>query len=216
MTQAAPPLPQGLPLLLERDRTPPPPEAPPRPKVVIYGDSYAASALSRSGYGWPQLIAARLAIETVNMGVSGSGYVRCLNGSTFPYAATTNPVSDAAVAIVVGSQNDRTQDPAAVALAAAVTYEAVRRGCPGARLLVVGGHWPWGTEASANALAVRDAMGAVCRVQDIPFLDPIDGQWLTGRPGLIDDDGAHPNITGHAVIAGYIAPQVAALMAEAP
>lgn len=201
----------GLPLHLAP--SPPAAQPPPRLKIAVYGDSYTADRGGEGPRGWPQLVSDALGVETVNMAAIGSGYVRCFNGSTFPYAATVNPVPGAAAAVVAGTQNDRNEDPVAVARAAVVTYEVLRCANPNVRLLVVGAHWPWTATPSPNALAVQDGLRQVCEEQGIPFLDPIAGEWLTSTPGLIDSSGSHPNLAGQAVIAERIGPALDALLA---
>lgn len=201
----------SLPLLLAAG-DPPRPAPPPRPLLVAYGDSFTAWPSGAGRYGWLQLVAEHCGMTPVNMAVSGAGYVR-VAGSTFPFAATVHPVPDAAVVVVMGSQNDRHEDPAAVRLAAIVTLEAIARAAPAARVLVVGGH-PFPAPPSANALAVQDALRDVCRARGLPFLDPIGERWLTAVPGLVGPDGEHPNADGQAVIAARVAPAVAALLAE--
>lgn len=206
----------SLPLLLAAG-DPPRPAPPPRPLLVAYGDSFTAWPAGAGRYGWLQLVAEQCGMTSVNMAVSGAGYVRVAGStwSTFPFAATVHPVPDAAVVVVMGSQNDRDEHPAAVRLAAIVTLEAIARAAPAARVLVVGGH-PFPAPPSANALAVQDALRDVCRARGLPFLDPIGERWLTAAPGLVGPDGEHPNADGQAVIAARVAPVVAELLAQAP
>ena len=200
----------SLPLHLERSTWPDAP--PPRPKVAVYGDSYAGNELGRSPAGWPALLADALGVETVNQAVSGSGYVKVGHGATWPYLATIAPVPDAAAVVVMGSQNDRAQDPTAIHLGMVVTLAAITRGCPHARVLVVGPYWPWDDEPSAGAVAARDAVRDTAAEHGLAFLDPLAEQWLGSAPGLIGSDGAHPSPAGHAVIAGRLAPHLAALL----
>jgi lysophospholipase L1-like esterase len=188
------------------------PPTPTRPRVVVYGDSYSGSWEASSAAGWLALLADALDVETVNQAVSGSGYVDLGRGSTFPYAATMYPQPDAAVAVVMGSQNDYAQHPDAVRLAAAVTLRAVTVRAPAARLLVVGPYW-WTDEPSAAALATRDAVRDAAAGVGAVFLDPIEGRWLTARPGLIAADGRHPSWAGYAAIAHHLRPAVAELLA---
>lgn len=204
---------QWWPLLLDPD--PPGHVYPPalaRHRVVIYGDSYSGGWLARSAEGWPARLAAALDVETVNQALPGSGYVDLGNGSTFPYAATVYPQPDAAVAVIMGTQNDYAQHPDAVRLAAVVTYGAIRVRAPGAQLLVVGPYW-WGEEdPPPAAVAVRDAVRDTAAEHGLPFLDPLAERWLTCRPGLIAADGKHPSAAGYALIAERLRPVVAALL----
>lgn len=197
-----------LPLTLAAGEPAPPATEP--PVIAVYGDSFTAGP---AGGSWLTTIGVELGATTVNMALSGTGYVRAA-GSTFPYAVTVDPVPGAALVIVMGSQNDRDEEPFAVRLAAVVTYEAIRRASPSARLLVVGGYWPWSTPPSTNALAIRDAVRDVCRHRGIPFLDPIAERWLHSRPGLIGSDGQHPTVLGQQAIADRVRPHVAAALAR--
>lgn len=206
----------GLPACLGNGEPFPSQSPVPRSKVVVYGDSCTASRGGEGPYGWPQLLATELGIETVNQAVSGSGYVRPANGSTFPFAASIYPEPDAAVAVVMGSQNDQAQDPAAVRLAATVTYAAITTRSPAARLLIVGPFW-YDNNPPDNLYAVRDAIAETATLVGATFLDPLGERWLTSRSGLIlAGDGKHPNLAGQAVIAGRVGPHLAALLDSSP
>lgn len=202
----------GLPFTLSSAGPVPPPAPGPMPLLVAYGDSYTATRGGEGPRGWLALTAGAVGMEPVNNAVSGSGYVTVGGGTTWPYMATIAPVPDAAVVIVMGSQNDRHRSPVAVALAAEVTYAAIAVSCPTARRLIVGPHYPWSGAPTAEILAVRDAIRAVADAHRLPFLDPLAEDWLHSRPGLIGPDGAHPNIDGQAVIAERVIPHVAALL----
>jgi acyl-CoA thioesterase I len=198
----------GLPFVLDHSDPPPPP--PVRPRVAVYGDSYSCTRGAEGPLGWPALVSAALGVETVVMAVGGSGYVKPGNDtgpwSTFSYAATINPVPNAAAVVVMGSQNDQNADPVAVRLAALTAYgaEGIRPARP--HLLVVGPFWPY-DPPPANLLAVRDSVRAAAIAAGAVFLDPLGERWLTSGPGLVlDGDGWHPSLAGQRMIADRIAP----------
>jgi lysophospholipase L1-like esterase len=170
--------------------------------ALFVGDSYTEgvglatprqerwSALVSSAQGWTE----------VNAGCSGSGYTRqgLLCGTTFEerIASLTNVEPD--VVVIWGGVNDAGATSDHAATAASDTIAAYAQAFPGAQLIVLNAVYFASPEpepvAAINATlpaAVREASG---RWVDI-------GPLLAENPGLIGQDGLHPNAGGHKAIA---------------
>lgn len=182
------------------------------PVVMFLGDSYttggtktvperAYAADTARDLGWQVIIG----------GLGGTGFVA--PGAThepfdvlFERQLAWRPAPD--MVIVAGGHNDRTYAPSKVAVAAEGLFAKIRQLWPSARLLLIGPMWGNGAP-DASVLEIRDALGAVARAQQIPFVDPLAGKWITGdRAGrygnakrYIQRDGVHPNPEGHRYLA---------------
>ena len=166
----------------------------------VFGDSwtdprgYAWAPMS----GWPQVLAARLAVGLVNSGVSGAGYVHA-GAVTFPALAAQGWGAGAACVVVHGGVNDATTDQPGKAVyeSAVTTYGLIRRLCPDAALIVAGPQWgahPW----TPGLVAVRDAVRDAAADMGADFIDTAG--WFLRRPDLMLDM-YHPTTAGHALIA---------------
>lgn len=202
---------EGLPFSLEQSEVLSPP-ARRVPRVAVFGDSFTdGRVLGAARHGWVHLVSDRLGVETVNMAVSGSGYVDIGGYVTFPYMATIAPVEDPDLVVVFGSVNDRPQDPFGVQLAAYVMYAMIRGWAGRSPLLVIGPPYP-NSDVTEAMWALRDAVQAAALSVQATFVDPLQEGWFFGHPELIGPDGLHPNANGQAYLAGLIAPHIARLL----
>lgn len=169
----------------------------------VIGDSWTDPARGGSGWrvGWPSLVAARLGLGLVDSGAGGQGYSPETGSLCFPVQVARGSGVGAAAVIVWGSVNDRSYDPAGVRAAAEETYRMIRRGCPGAPLLIYGPQW-WHTTPAPELAATTAAVAAAAAAAGAVFVDPHD--WMQGRPDLMDDSGNHPNAAGHLLIADRV------------
>ena len=69
--------------------------------------------------------------------------------------------------------------------------------------------------ASADAsptpglLQLRDTVKAQSTSIGATFVDPLDEQWFTNHPEMVDPQSDIPNVAGHALMADKIAPLIA-------
>jgi lysophospholipase L1-like esterase len=186
-----------------------PASPPPAPKVMlVYGDSYAGA--DHGGdlpTGWAATVGRQLGLEVVNDAVSGSGY-RVAGWTSIPYEAVAHPVRDASVVVLFGGLNDYTQPPESVRQEAVITLAAIRSWTD-APILMIGPQWP-NANRPDGLLLVRNALASAAYTGGATWVDA--STWFDGRPELIQPDGWHPNVAGHAYLADKIRPLVAAAL----
>lgn len=184
--------------------------APPGPLVTV-GDSFTDPDWTPGG--WPELVAERVGLPLLNLGHSGSGYVREAEDSTFPWSVAQHLPSTAAAVIVWGGYNDAASVvPVDVARAAATTLRLVRRLAPGAGLVAVGPQWVT-EDPTPQVLQLRDAVRAAAIAEGAVWADPIDERWLVSRPELLLPDGLHPGPQAQELLADRMTPLVQTALA---
>ncbi|MGY1601174.1 SGNH/GDSL hydrolase family protein [Geodermatophilus sp. SYSU D00815] len=193
------------------------PEAPAAPPVLaVYGDGYAAGN-EQGGLGpagWPALVAGSTGTELALHAASQAGYASVgVGGQDYLGLVESAPEADAAVTLVVGSRNDRGQNPAVVRSQAAQVIASVRETAPGSVVVLVGPIWSDGAPP-ADLLAERDAVRAAAEAAGVGFVDPLATGWFAAPAGLISPDGVSPTDVGHAHLATLIAPVVTSALAQ--
>lgn len=179
------------------------PSATPRPTVAFLGDSYSpAQDLPLQDYNFGVIAAKSLGWgEVLPFGRGGTGFTNPgqAEENDDVYATRVPAIIEAKPNIVViqGGTNDREYD--ATRQAADELLRDLRDGLPEAQLLVVG---PLTTPVlDLDTMApVRDALRDAASAQDVPFIDPIEENWLE-----LDDsrfvDGVHPTGEAQQVLA---------------
>lgn len=183
------------------------------PTAVFIGDSYTRGVGS-TGAGFVTLVARAKGWEAVNLGRGGTGYLNELTepkvalrscGMDYcpPYAGVLAEAGqlDAEVVVVSGGRNDAGSDRTAVAAAIDEFFVDLREALPRARIYATSPIWDDdGAPAGLKAISaeVRESVQAVGGT----YLDI--GRPLAGEPGLVSEDGVHPNDEGHAAIAEAI------------
>lgn len=185
---------------------------------VFVGDSYTSAQGVGASERWPALFCKAEGTTELNFAVAGRGYTSTQNGFKTQLQRAKARVDELGVAsrvrrvMIVGSRNDG-NDPA---LTRDQAYRAVRSAAdaalayaastfPGADIVVVPLLWSSGLAehvGPSNRLAAAEATFDAARMQ--PGVHVIDNawQWLAGRTGVAQEDGAHPNTAGHKIIAG--------------
>ncbi|HEX6471655.1 MAG TPA: SGNH/GDSL hydrolase family protein [Streptosporangiaceae bacterium] len=181
------------------------------PVVMILGDSYTA--------GLPDVApeqtfaadaARRLRWQAVIAGHYGSGFVtpgrsHRTFAALFAEQLAWRPAPD--MIVVSGGHNDWPHSYEQVRNAARQLLTEIKEHWPAARLVLMGPLW--GGDPPAKALQVRDALEEVADALDVPFIDPLAEQWITGdihsgvgnAPEYIRRDGTHPNAAGNRYFA---------------
>jgi acyl-CoA thioesterase-1 len=181
-------------------------ESHPYPRLTVIGDSYSAGTYSN--VKWPDLFAAKRTWYVNNIAEGGSGYTagdaEDMFGAKVAEAAATTPD----IVMVVGSRNDQ-YNPRQAGAAASEMFAGLKAQLPGVPIFIIGPIW----DSTAPPQQMRDANDSIrdaAQRAGLPFVDALAEDWLAD-PGLIAEDGKHPNDRGQEVLADRIntvAPQV--------
>lgn len=185
------------------------------PIVMFLGDSYTVGERgSLQEYTYAAAVARLLGWQVIVAGRGGTGFVAAGGGQAFGVLFESQlgwrPAPD--LLIVSGGHNDWNRPVGQVAVSARDVLGRAKKRWPGTRLAVIGPIWGSATPPP-GALAVRDALRAEAGRLDVPFVDPIAEQWITGhrRHGtgnaarFIKADGIHPTPAGHRYMAARLA-----------
>jgi lysophospholipase L1-like esterase len=195
----------------------PSPTASMEPKVAAFlGDSYSpAMGQAIADYNFAAIMSKRLGWEAIPFGQGGTGYTnpgQAEEGDSV-FADRVDAVIAAApdVVIVQGSTNDRDYD--ATLKAAGGLLASLRAGLPDATIIAVGPLLT-PTLGAAAVEPTRDAVRDAATAAGIPFVDPLQEEWLSGDDSLFVADGIHPSGTGQAEIAKRLTAAVQAIQAS--
>ncbi|MBT2208345.1 MULTISPECIES: SGNH/GDSL hydrolase family protein [Actinomadura] len=196
-----------------------PSKRPAPPVVMFLGDSYTVGergALPETTYapatarllGWQVIVGGRAGTGFVAHSAVGDAYLNLFEGQL-----GWRPAPD--LLIVSGGHNDWRFPPAQVAAAANAVLERARQRWPGTRVVLMGPLWG-SAPPPQKAVDIRDALKPLAARLQIPFIDPIAEQWITGnrRNGTgnatlyIRKDGTHPNPAGHRYVAARLAEDI--------
>ena len=178
---------------------PTPPMSDDRPKIVAFGDSLTGGyGLASWQQSYPALLQNSLDAEhynyqVLNYGLSGdtsAGGLRRLD------LALQN--SNTRIFIVALGANDVSKKVPADEIKANLSEIVKRMKARNAAVLLCGITTPTGN-GDAYAAAIRDVYASVARENGVPLL-PSLMEGVSGRPGLLQDDGIHPNADGAKVI----------------
>ncbi|MCO6011511.1 SGNH/GDSL hydrolase family protein [Actinoallomurus purpureus] len=186
------------------------------PVVMFLGDSYTTGKLGQIPeqtyaaetarlLGWQPIIGGYRRTGFIAKGQIGKNFAQL-----FTEQLAWRPAPD--LVIVSGGHNDRRYSAQAVGEAARQLLGGVHRQWSTARLLLIGPLWGGGDPPKA-VTAIRDAMGEVAAESQVPFIDPLGEQWITGdrdkgtgnAPQYILPDGTHPTTAGARHIAERLA-----------
>ena len=195
-------------------------EAQKKIKWACLGDSLTESNL-RTTKNYHDYVGEKLGAEVVNMGVSGTGYMRSQDQGNAFYQRISNVPLDADVVTIFGSGNDlglisSLGDPADTGtdtLCGCIntTIDNLYSILPTVQLGIVA-PTPWvNNEPGDNGSMVRycEALEAICKRRGIPYLDlfhcsglrPNDETFRAMAYSKDDGNGVHPDETGHKMIA---------------
>lgn len=191
-------------------------------KWVCLGDSLTERN-SRTTISYHDYVSESTGISIVNMGVSGTGYMRHKEDNIAFYQRAVNIPTDADVITIFGSGNDLTlinnlgtpSDTTTDTICGCIneTIDVIIELIPTACLGIVS-PTPWvGNQPTAddsNSMArYADALRTICKIRSIPFLDLYHCSnlrpWTNeGRAACYtkdDGNGVHPDEIGHKIIA---------------
>lgn len=180
----------------------------PDPRAVFLGDEWTYG--TGDGATWATLFAEQVGWTEVNMGYGGTGYATSQTGDAAwqacgtthcpSYPELVDKVVHAAPDIVIVS-GGRHDGWASVSAPATLLFQELRSQVPDARVIVVSPITqldPVPADLAGTSRGVRAAAQSV----GVEYLDI--GQPLAGRPDLMTDDGAAPNLAGHQVVADAV------------
>ncbi|WP_078714062.1 SGNH/GDSL hydrolase family protein [Agreia bicolorata] len=179
-----------------------------RPLVVFIGNSFTGgSAMDSGGIArFPSLLSAKLEFPYMTLTADGAGYASAGTESrTFVTLAKKVP-KNAAVVVVLGSDDDADNTAADIRAGAAETYANIHDQAPGAVILAVAS--PCGQSPAPKGITTaRNAVRDAAQQDGNAFVDTIADKWLVAGPtGQVGADGVHPTNIGHAEMAKYLAP----------
>lgn len=190
----------GIQPVRSQPATSPSDQAPAEPVAAFLGDSYTeGTGASSTSHRWTTLVADEMGWQEVNLGQGGTGYSTAgtVEGRQ-PYPARAGNVA-ADVIVVAGGQNDYGQPTAKILRGIDSTFQQLRKHNPQARIIAVSPTAPNGGTPS-QLVRMRDEIQQQAKRVDAEFVDATTPPWF-GDPGLLAQDGVHPNNRGHALYA---------------
>jgi hypothetical protein len=187
-------------------------------RAYFFGDSWTEGQVARRGRGFPYVTAELLGWTAAVDGVGGTGYVRIHRPSTqtYPVRAAAIPVGTRAdVVIVEGGLNDEGANPALLQPAVRRTVDALKVRFPDTPIVVLG-PGPKALPVPADLARIDREIGAACRTLRVPYVSPIQQEWITGMNfrDVIDPRTLHPTTAGHAYLGGRLAVALQRLMEQ--
>jgi lysophospholipase L1-like esterase len=191
-------------------RATPTPQAPAKttraPVVMVLGDSYTAGiGAMPPEKSYAAEAARQLGWQIIIGGYRGTGFVAPGHiGKTFTRLydeeLAWRPAPD--LVVVSGGHNDSSKAPALVGNAAWQLLTKIKQRWPGTPVVLMGPMW--GGDPPPAALSIRDTLRSAAGSVQVPFIDPLQEQWITGNvklgsgnaPQYIRRDGVHPNEAG--------------------
>jgi hypothetical protein len=184
--------------------TPPPlsaptptPTAAPGPVVAIVGDTstLTTGAKVTDSSQWPAGIGSSLRADVRSYLSTDARYA----GASTTYLSELQKVpTNAKVIVFVGGTGDQYDSALTLGDAATTAFGAAHARAPKAAIVVVGpvsGVAP----ASQSLLQVRDTLQSAALIAKATWVDPINGNWLSGTSGLVAADGT-PAAKGEQVL----------------
>jgi lysophospholipase L1-like esterase len=194
-------------------------------KIAFYGDSYTEGTTQQYDQiqGFAMMAGALTGAETFRCGQGGTGYTTAGANGIYGAAAYSDPTrlanlasTNADIVHVLGSFNDSSAATTALTSAALTTLSTIKSSMPNAKLYV------WGVQTIGNTVLAQNALNntalaSVCSSLGLPFVDMINGGWITGTgttasPAgngnadvLVGADGVHPSGAGFEHIARRMA-----------
>jgi hypothetical protein len=193
-------------------------EVPPHARAYFFGDSWTEGQVARRGRGFPYVTSELLGWTAQVDGVGGTGFVSTLRPSTqtYPVRAAAIPTgTQADIVIVEGGLNDVGGDLSELKPAVRRTIDALQARFPGKPIVLLG-PGPRALPVPADLKQVDLALRDACRNAGVPYISPIEREWITGLNfrDIIDPATRHPTTAGHAYLGGRLAVALQDLMAQ--
>lgn len=171
------------------------------PSVVFVGDSWTAGTGATALRGYAELTGEALGWDYHVLGVSGSGYARVGDGSTFDQRIDRAVAIDSDVIVVQGSLNERHSPLEVLAPAATATLRrlAVEAG-EDTEVVVLGAAYNPGTP-TATMDGINRTIETAADAAGLPFVDVAALNWTDPADPSIWADPIHVNDAGHRLIA---------------
>lgn len=197
-----------------------------RPTAAFIGDSWTEGSQVTPDQRFTTLVAAHFGWRGVNFGEGGTGYVTS-GPKEFPdrkaipdrMASVVNEKPSVIIFAAGINDSEKGYSDQQVRDAINTSLSEARDGAPSASIYVIGPFWDNGYPIK-DVLRIRDIARDAASSSQLPFIDPLEGKWITGsndgsvagnQSEYIGQDGAHPNAAGQA----WIAEQMIAALADA-
>ena len=165
------------------------------PRAIFFGDSYfvGGGCSPDAKQDMAYLAGTELGYRTTVRGAGGTGFVAANPEYDLPpYLGQIRDgeldVRGPELVVIAGGSNDVGLPVTQVKRNARKILDIARNKYPRALLVLVGPLDPYG--GYADSIPIRDALHAVAKQVDVPFID--DMTWLAGHPEWLCDDYVHP------------------------
>ncbi|PPF11161.1 SGNH/GDSL hydrolase family protein [Rathayibacter rathayi] len=167
-------------------------------RVTVVGDSIVRGLNVDAEQAWPALVGDDFGWDVTDLGCDGGGFIEVGDcglaiGDRAAEIADTQP--DAIV--LIASSNDLDWEPEEVDAAIGPAVQAIAAASPSARLIAIDSVWgpdPRPTDLDQYDAGLIDAVTAAGG-DALEYPDPLS------EDGLLGDDGVHPTVEGHRVLA---------------
>ena len=179
-----------------------------QPRALFFGDSYfvggGCSPDARQDMAY--LAGTELGYRTTVRGAGGTGFVAA--NPEYDLPPYLGQIRDGALdvrgpdlVVIAGGSNDVGLPVAEVQKNARKILHIARHKYPRALLVLIGPLDPYG--GYADSIPIRDALHAVAKQLDVPFID--DMTWLAGHPEWLCDDYVHPTYAAQGPLGDRLA-----------
>ena len=178
------------------------------PRALFFGDSYfvGGGCSPDAKQDMAYLAGTELGYRTTVRGAGGTGFVAANPEYDLPpYLGQIRDgeldVRGPELVVIAGGSNDVGLPVAQVKKNARKILDIARNKYPRALLVLVGPLDPYG--GYADSIPIRDALHAVAKQVDVPFID--DMTWLAGHPEWLCDDYVHPTYAAQGPLGARLA-----------
>lgn len=158
-----------------------PPLTPPKPRAIIFGDSFteAGSSGASISHGYASILCELLGWECWNSGVGGTGYIATgVAGSgrtNFQGRVLQDIISYSPdIVVIAGGINDESYPISDVEKAVRLLVNTICSALPNTMLITLSNFAPAGNPPS-NRLAIRDVIKTVSKEYGASFVDVLEG-----------------------------------------
>ncbi|WP_211746436.1 SGNH/GDSL hydrolase family protein [Paenibacillus sp. Marseille-Q4541] len=170
-----------------------PPTVAPRPRVIIFGDSFTEAGASGGAisHGYASILCDLLGWDCWNSGVGGTGYnATGAAGSgrvNFQARVWHDIISYRPdVVIIAGGINDESYPIGDVEAAARLLFATIRNALPDTEIIILSNFAPAGNPP-INRLAIRNVLKSAASDYRAPFIDVLEGASYDDSGKLISD-----------------------------